>query len=746
MRPKCHLTNSTSGRGAPSKETDSPTRRARALAQLRKRHVWLCVALGLLTALAFVAQPARAAVTEAWVQRYSYNAVSNSADYAIKVVCDAAGDIIVTGNTDNGIFWYDGNNESDILTIKYSGADGSVLWQKRYNDPTARYVSAQAVAVDNSGNVVVTGYARDSSRNDDCFTAKYAAADGALLWEKRYNGPANRWDYAVAVAVDGSGNVVVTGESNGDYYTAKYAAADGAVLWEQRYNGPANGYDWASAVAVDGSGNVVVTGESSDGANSDYYTAKYAAADGALLWEKRYNDGRDQAQAVAVDGSGNVLVTGNSASGGGYFGNDYYTAKYAAADGALLWEKRYNGPANGYDRASAVAVDGSGNVVVTGFSGNATNNDYYTAKYAAADGALLWEKRDPGGGASAVAVDGSGNVVVTGFSNGDYYTAKYAAANGVLLWEKRYNGPANTDDRAAAVVVDGSGNVVVTGSPGSDYYTGKYAAGDGTLLWEQRYDGPRNYLDIARAVAVDGSGNVVVTGTSYIGLSGDAIFDAFAGGDYYTAKYAAGNGALLWEQRYNGPANNEDHAAAVVVDGSGNVVVAGYSYDDYYTAKYAAADGALLWEKRYNGPANGYDRASAVAVDGSGNVVVTGYSGNTTNNDYYTAKYAAADGALLWEKRYNGLANSDDRANAVVVDGSGNVVVTGNSATIKYLADGTGVWTNSSGGVDLAVDSSGNVVVTGSSTTTKYRADGTGVWTNSGGATALAVDGSGTWW
>lgn len=97
------------------------------------------------------------------------------------------------------------------------------------------------------------------------------------------------------------------------------------------------------------------------------------------------------------------------------------------------------------------------------------------------------------------------------------------------------------------------------------------------------------------------------------------------------------------------------------MDGSGNVVVVGYSNGDYYTAKYAAANGALLWEKRYNGPANQIDEATAVAVDSSGNVVVTGYSGDSNgNDDYYTAKYAAMDGALLWEKRYNGAANGND--------------------------------------------------------------------------------------
>ncbi|MBI2926748.1 MAG: hypothetical protein HYY24_13710, partial [Verrucomicrobia bacterium] len=89
--------------------------------------------------IAFGPPSAQAAVTEAWVQRHS-NVVSNAADQAVKVVRDAAGDIIVTGTT-----------ARDMVTIKYSGADGSVLWQQRYNGP------AKAVAVDGSGNVVVTG-------------------------------------------------------------------------------------------------------------------------------------------------------------------------------------------------------------------------------------------------------------------------------------------------------------------------------------------------------------------------------------------------------------------------------------------------------------------------------------------------------------------------------------------------------------------------------------------------------------
>ena len=103
---------------------------------------------------------------------------------------------------------------------------------------------------------------------------------------------------------------------------------------------------------------------------------------------------------VAVDGGGNVVVVGTFYGGNPLNGgtlNDYYTAKYAAADGALLWEQYYNGPDNGKDTPVGLAVDASGNVVVTGRPKGRLRlqNGYgaYTAKYAAANGSLLWERR-----------------------------------------------------------------------------------------------------------------------------------------------------------------------------------------------------------------------------------------------------------------------------------------------------------------------------------------------------------------
>src|SRR5205085_1111152 len=145
-----------------------------------------------------------------------------------------------------------------------------------------------------------------------------------------------------------------------NYATIAYSEA-GVPLWTNRYDGPRGDSSSATAIAVDGSGNVFVTGTSVGSAASyNYATIAYSGA-GVPLWTNRYDGpwgAGDQASAVAVDGSGNVFVTGYFAAGYSFGGYSYdcATIKYSGT-GVPLWTNRYNGPANFSDIATAIAVN-----------------------------------------------------------------------------------------------------------------------------------------------------------------------------------------------------------------------------------------------------------------------------------------------------------------------------------------------------------------------------------------------------
>ncbi len=417
-------------------------------------------------------------------------------------------------------------------------------------------------------------------------------------WVARYNGTGNGWDEAYAIAIDGLGNVYVTGGSydsgtERDYATIKYNST-GIEQWLARYNGPGNDYDWANAIAVDNSGNVYVTGLSYGGSGTqyDYATIKYNSA-GIEQWVARYNglgNSDDSAWAITLDSSGYIYVTGESNNLGAYpYDSDYATIKYNSA-GIEQWVAKYNGSGNDYDVANAIAVDSSGNVYVTGHSdGLGLTNEYATIKYDS-EGVEQWVAKYGGNNANAIVVDISGNVYVTGCSTclttiDDYATIKYNSA-GIRQWVARYNGSGNGFDCAYAIALDSSGNVYVTGrSEGSgtdfDYTTIKYNSA-GVEQWVTRYNSSGNGKDSAYAMALDSSGNIYVTGESY--SLGTEL-------DYATVKYDSA-GTEQWIARYNGPGSDEDWASSITVDSSGNVYVTGRSVgsgtgNDYATIKYS---------------------------------------------------------------------------------------------------------------------------------------------------------------
>jgi len=375
------------------------------------------------------------------------------------------------------------------------------------------------------------------------------------------------------------------------------------------------------------------------------------------------------------------------------------------------WVARYHGPGNFMDGAEAIAVDNWGNVYVSGWSyGLGTERDYATIKYNSI-GIEQWVTRYSGSegvngwdSAYAIVTDSQGNIYVTGKVQDsgtyfDYATIKYNNS-GAQQWVAIYNGTGNGEDRAHDIALDILGNIYVTGvswdsGTSYDYATIKYNS-LGEEQWVTRYNGQLNAEDWAYAIAVDSSGNVYVTGRS---KGSEFCFD------YATIKYDS-DGVEQWVARYYSSEDRDDYAYDIAVDNEGNVYVtglsslSGISYD-YATVKYNSL-GVEQWVARYNGPGNSYDEANAIAIDISGNVYVTGYSsgGSETHFDYATIKYNSS-GIEQWVARYNGPGNDDDKAYAIALDSSENIYVTGYSdgletnrdyATIKYNSAGMEKW------------------------------------------------------
>ena len=443
----------------------------------------VCIALGVLVFLAGIVIALRAAtgsqpftyqrtphvfaggVYEAWMARY--NGTGNGYDQSKAVAVDNAGNVYVAGTIVGS------GTLHDWATIKYDSA-GQQQWLALYNDFDNPDAQLNAMTIDKSGNVYVTGWSGILYGYDDCTTIKYNSA-GQQQWVARYNVQPRGYAAGAAIAVDSSGNIfvaaAVTNQPNTTFSaTIKYNAS-GEEQWVAEYHGGANA-DYPAAIAIDATGNAYVTGTSYTCPSSDYLTLKYNPG-GQEQWVERHPGG---ATAIAVDDSANVYVTGP------------VTIKYNSS-GQQQWATPYgNGGAN------AIALDGLGNVYVTGSIPDPNMySDYGTIKYNGF-GQQQWVVRyngPPGNGpdvGTGIALDDAGNVYVTGrssrtnftYNDYGYATIKYNPA-GQEQWVARYDEPQNASNEAAAIAVDNLANVYVTGTGTSgndtDYVTIKYGQG-----------------------------------------------------------------------------------------------------------------------------------------------------------------------------------------------------------------------------------------------------------------------------
>jgi hypothetical protein len=344
------------------------------------------------------------------------------------------------------------------------------------------------------------------------------------------------------------------------------------------------------------------------------------------MWSRRFGAAQeDRAKAVAVDGSGNVWVTGLFRGtvdfGGGpvtaVAAGSAFLAKYSSTGAHLLSKRLSVGTAP--EDGTALAVDGSGNVLV---------------------GGLLYQTSDFGGGP------------LTSAGSTDIFLVKLSSS-GTHIWSRRMGG--SGEEWIHGLAVNGSGGPALTGystaaadfgggvlggAGGKDIIVVQYSS-TGAHVWSRRVGGSAD--EVAWGVSVDGGSNVVVTGnfvSSSINFGAGALANS-GGADIFLAKYDSG-GSAVWSKRFGTSLTIEEKAFGVATDGAGNIVLTGSivdaldfgggplpgdGYYDIFLAKFTGA-GAHVWSRR-----TGEGAGTEIDADGAGNVIAAGsFSGATTVN------------------------------------------------------------------------------------------------------------------
>ncbi len=385
----------------------------------------------------------------------------------------------------------------------------------------------------------------------------------------------------------------------------------------------------------------------------------------------------DEAEDIAVDGNGYVYVTGRSMATWGNpvrgfsGGTDVFVAKLNSS-GALQWNTFLGGNGAQFsDVGYAIAVDGSGNVYVAGFTDITWESPInpYSAGYDGfavklnSSGVLQWNTFFGGSSndfANAIALDGSGNVYIAGLSYGSWGSPVVAFAgssdgfavklnnSGVLQWNTFMGSASSLTETASGIAVDGGNNVYITGnsygtwgSPvnaftgNSDAFAAKLNT-SGVLQWNT-FMGSSGGLDFTNGIALDGHNNVYIVG--YSDVSWGSPVNAFGGGDQdvFAAKLNS-SGDLQWNT-FMGNSTTDDYVDDIAVDGSGRSYIVGTTEATWGSPlnSYSGSQDAFLAVLNPNGSLNyntffgssGFDIGNGIALDASLNVYLTGYSDAT---------------------------------------------------------------------------------------------------------------------
>jgi len=382
------------------------------------------------------------------------------------------------------------------LTILLSIKSQPLLeWERWYRGP-AQEDEIRAIAVDDFGNIYVTGRSDGDTTpliNWDWVTISYDPS-GIERWLVRIESPLFQ-DIPFDLKLNKQNEVYIAGTFQGGWRIEKRNYL-GELVWERTYP-----IGFAKALVLDREGNIYVTGESA----KDIQTVRYSP-EGFEQWRTVLRTPEEEvASAIALDSNGNVFVTGRT-------GWECITIKYDAS-GNVEWVSEYP---NGVGRA--IEVDLEGNVCVAAYS----DSDFVTIKYDTY-GNVQWVRRygDPGVSdqPNDLLVDEEGNIYITGASksyrtSSDFLTIKYNP-EGETEWVRWFDYQ-NSEDGAWNITMDNLGHIFIAGrseSPtGTQRIIGVKYTREGTEDWAVIYEGGVSGFWWYADLATDPLGNVYIAG------------------------------------------------------------------------------------------------------------------------------------------------------------------------------------------------------------------------------------------
>lgn len=221
------------------------------------------------------------------------------------VQCDRQGDVIVTGDFDLATAT---NFTVQDLMVKYSGATGEALWTNSIAGPGYFGGGLPQALVTPAGDMLLVGGVAGTPFSSGLFQIIKFDSSGVPVWTN-FNPDLGTNSELVSATLDNAGNLYLAGyepdPTNGslDFVTIKYTGS-GVPVWTNIYDGPAGRDDYLVALAVNGVGEVFVTGQSED-SDGVRECATVAYADVLTYAPPKNFTGLDSISSTLTDAFGN---------------------------------------------------------------------------------------------------------------------------------------------------------------------------------------------------------------------------------------------------------------------------------------------------------------------------------------------------------------------------------------------------------------------------------------------------------